>query len=523
MMPNHPGALTGLTDWIRLGDGSHPAKVAVGGVAGCLAVPLFAVVLADMDSADTGRTSCFRSTGLGSAWAGTPVLSITIWLGSFCRSRVGQRSQCRFGDRLRVRNQEGLRPQECAVDQLWRPVVKYRRCLAIRRSAAEGWQLLDYADAGRDNRMDVAVAGHSRVVTMNVVVGVDAHKKTHTLVAVNATGRKLAQKTVATTTEAHEAAVQWARVQFGDDDVVWGVEDCRTLTARLERDLLAAGQRVVRVPPHLMSRTRASSRERGKSDPIDALAVARAVQREPDLPVASHDPVSMELRLLVDRRDDLVAQRTATINRLIGRIHILDPLQPTPANWIVQKAHRELQEWLATQPGLVAELARDELDDIIRVGGQVKDLRRRIEQTVRPVASELIAMQGCAELTAAKIVAEVAGIDRFRSEAAFAAYIGLAPIPQTSGTATVRLRSTRRGNRHLNAAIHRIALTQTMHDGPGKTYFQRRLAEGDSRQRALRSLKRRLVRVVYNRLRRDAETVPERRAAQVSGHPSSGD
>jgi|SRR5271166_2123414 len=140
---------------------------------------------------------------------------------------------------------------------------------------------------------------------MDVVIGVDAHKKTHTLVAVNKMGRQLGQKTILTTSAAHGEGVRWARSRFGTD-LVWGVEDCRALTSRLERDLLAEGLAVVRVPPHLMSRARASSRERGKSDPIDALAVARAVLREPNLPIASHDPVSMELRLLVDRREDLV-------------------------------------------------------------------------------------------------------------------------------------------------------------------------------------------------------------------------
>ena len=79
------------------------------------------------------------------------------------------------------------------------------------------------------------------------------------------------------------------------------------------------------MPPKLMAQTRASARTRGKSDPIDALAVARAVLREPDLPVASHDEVSRELKLLVDRREDLVGQRTSTINRLLWRVHELDP------------------------------------------------------------------------------------------------------------------------------------------------------------------------------------------------------
>jgi transposase len=334
---------------------------------------------------------------------------------------------------------------------------------------------------------------------MTVVIGVDAHKKSHTLVAVNAAGRKLADKTIATTSEAHVLAVQWARITFGDD-LVWAVEDCRTLTARLERDLLATGQQVIRVPPHLMSRSRASSRERGKSDPIDALAVARAAQREPNLPVAFHDPISMELRLLIDRREDLVAQRTATINRLGGRIHLLDPGHTTPANWSVQKAHRALGEWLAAQHGLLAELARDELQDVVRLSGEILTLRRRIEKSVSHVAPHLIALQGCGELTAARIVAEVANIKRFRSEAAFARYAGLAPIPHTSGAATVRLRPGRHGNRRLNSAIRRIAVTQTIHEGHGQAYFRRRVAEGDNRQRALHALKRRLARVVFSRL-----------------------
>jgi transposase len=339
-------------------------------------------------------------------------------------------------------------------------------------------------------------------MTMDVVIGVDAHKKTHTLVAVDRVGRRLGQKTIPTTSAAHSEGVRWARSRFGTD-LVWGVEDCRTLTARLERDLMAEGHTVVRVPPHLMSRTRASSRELGKSDPIDALAVARAVLREPNLPMASHDPVSMELRLLVDRREDLVEQRTATINRLLTRVHYLDPDRHVPANWNVKKAREEIDAWLATQDGLIAELARDEARDINRVSDEIVRLGQQIKQRVHTIAPALLSIKGCGELSAAKIVAEVADINRFRSEAAFARYAGLAPTPHSSGETNVRIRSGRHGNRQLNMAIHRIAVTQIHHEGPGKDYFQRRLAEGDDRHRALRSLKRRLARVVFKRLHQD--------------------
>lgn len=106
---------------------------------------------------------------------------------------------------------------------------------------------------------------------------------------------------------------------------MWAIEDCRQLSRRLERDLLAAGERIVRVPPKPMANCRSSARTYGKSDPIDALAVARAALREPDLPTASLDGDTRELRLLVDHRDDLVAERTRAINRLRWHLHELDP------------------------------------------------------------------------------------------------------------------------------------------------------------------------------------------------------
>ncbi|ALA77204.1 Mobile element protein [Mycobacterium tuberculosis variant bovis BCG] len=157
-----------------------------------------------------------------------------------------------------------------------------------------------------------------------VVVGTDAHKYSHTFVATDEVGRQLGEKTVKATTAGHATAIMWAREQFGLE-LIWGIEDCRNMSARLERDLLAAGQQVVRVPTKLMAQTRKSARSRGKSDPIDALAVARAVLRETDLPLATHDETSRELKLLTDRRDVLVAQRTSAINRLRWLVHELDP------------------------------------------------------------------------------------------------------------------------------------------------------------------------------------------------------
>lgn len=331
-----------------------------------------------------------------------------------------------------------------------------------------------------------------------VVVGTDVHKRTHTCTAVDEVGRKLGEKVVKATTAGHAEAIMWAREEFGAE-VIWGIEDCRNMSARLERDLLTAGQKVVRVPTKLMARTRASARTRGKSDPIDALAVARAVLREPNLSAATHDETSRELKLLTDRRETLVAQRTAAINRVRWWVHELDPEQD-PGALDRAKHQKVLAAWLAPQPGLVAELAGEELTDIITLTDKINTLEKRIGERLRNVAPNLLTIYGCGELTAAKIVGETAGVTRFPSEAKFANHAGVAPIPVWSGENTGQVRLNRSGNRQLNAALYRIAITQISRPGPGQTYYRMKLAEGKPNKAALRCLKRHLARVVFRSL-----------------------
>jgi transposase len=167
------------------------------------------------------------------------------------------------------------------------------------------------------------------------------------------------------------------------------------------------------------------------------------------------------------------------------------------------KHRRLLGDWLATVSGLVAELARDELADIIRLSQAIDALAQRIGDRVRDVAPVLLSLPGCGELTAAKLVGESAGVTRFKSEAAFARHAGVAPVPVWSGNTYGRVRMTRSGNRQLNAALHRIAVTQIRLNGPGRTYYRHRITCGDSTPEALRCLKRRLARVVFNHLHTD--------------------
>ncbi len=155
-----------------------------------------------------------------------------------------------------------------------------------------------------------------------ITIGADSHKRTHTVVAVDPVGRRLASTTVPATDEGHLALVEWTGQWT---EVTFALEDCRHLTRRLERDLLGAGHRVVRVPTRLMAGARRGGREPGKSDPIDAEAVAVAALRHPDLPVAALDGPCREVKLLSDYRRDLVKQRKRVINRLRWHLQELDP------------------------------------------------------------------------------------------------------------------------------------------------------------------------------------------------------
>jgi transposase len=340
-----------------------------------------------------------------------------------------------------------------------------------------------------------------------VILGIDAHKRTHTVAAIDEAGRELAVKTtVATTTEAHLELVRWAD-RFGPDRR-WAVEDCRHLSRRLEADLLAGGERIVRVPPKLMAHARDAARTYGKSDPIDALAVARAAMREPGLPVARLDGPSRDLRLLVDHREDLIRDRTSHINRLRWHLHELDPAwDPSPRSLIRYRQLDAVAERLEGLQEMVARVARDLVSLIHQLTVAANALQREILARVRVLAPGLLGLPGVGGLTAAKIVAEVADVRRFRSKDAFARHNGTAPLPVWSSN-RIRHRLSRTGNRQLNAAIHRIAVTQMRVHQDAKAYLERRTAMGNTKTEALRALKRKLSDVVYRTLLADAALAP---------------
>jgi transposase len=334
-----------------------------------------------------------------------------------------------------------------------------------------------------------------------VTFGTDSHKQSHTVVAVDGNGCRLGELRVAATAVGHREALSWAR-QWPERR--WAMENCRQLSRGLERDLLRAGEQVLQVSPKLMGASRRSSREPGKSDPIDALAVARVALREPQLPVARLEGKSRELKLLVDHREDLVGERTRIQNRLLWHLHELQPgLEIAHGGLTRSVVLKTVSRCLEEHEGVVAEIAGELVERMRQLNESVKRLQRRIEVLAAELGPALLELPGCGGLTAAKLVAETADVRRFHSSAAFALHNGTAPIPVWSGSQQ-RHRLNRGGNRQLNAALHRIAITQLRLGGEAHGYVLRRLSQGDTKTEALRALRRRLSDEVYRRLRLDS-------------------
>jgi transposase len=335
-----------------------------------------------------------------------------------------------------------------------------------------------------------------------IVIGTDTHKATHTCGAVDAgTGRLAGELTAAAREPGFGELLAWGRGL--DPDRVWAIEDCRHVSGSLERFLVGSGERVVRVPPKLMGESRRGERSSGKSDPIDALAIARAALREgPEtLPAAHLDKEALQVKLLLDHREHLVRSRAEDQCRLRWHLHDLWPDLDLPAGCLdriiwLDRLSRRLSR---AEQGARVRVARDLVTEIRRRTRRVAELEREIGTLVEAQAPELLDLKGCGPLTAAKLIAETAGAGRLSSDSKFARLAGVAPIPASSG-ARVRHRLDRGGNRQLNCALHRIAVTQGRCHAPAREFLARKQAEGKSRLEALRCLKRHLARRVWRLL-----------------------
>ena len=336
-----------------------------------------------------------------------------------------------------------------------------------------------------------------------IVLGADTHKRSHTVAAVAAgTGELLGEQTVAVGRRGFDALLQWARGL--DADRVWALEDCRHVSGSLERFLIERGERVLRIPTHLTATARKSARQRGKSDPIDALNVARAALQEglDAFPAAHLDGPELDLRLLVDHRERLVRHRVELNSTLLWHLHDLWPELQLPGGALFSKkwSTRIGRRLARAEQTMRVRIARDELRRLRELTGAINPLEREITVLVGQIAPQLLAEPGFGPLIAAKLVGEIAGAQRFATAAAkLARAAGVAPIPASSGT-TQRQRLDQGANRQINAALHRVIVTRARCHPQTRDYIARRRSEGKATREAIRCLKRYLARRVWRLL-----------------------
>jgi transposase len=327
-------------------------------------------------------------------------------------------------------------------------------------------------------------------------LGIDTHKATLTACLIDEIGMAVAEATFPSDPAGFTAVLAWLRDHGGVERI--GLEGSASYGAGAARFLLAAGEAAVEVPPQLSHRERLRTRRAGKSDPGDALAIARVTQREAELPPVRLPDASREIGLLVKAREDLVAEATRIRNRLHADLVVLVPgYGTTAANLVAERHRKRVSQLLRRLPGIHAELARDRLARLERLAAEARAHERRIEALVAD--HPLRTLPGAGALVTAKLIGEAGDVRRFRSADAFAMLAGVAPIPASSGQVS-RMRLNRGGNRQLNRALFSIAFAQVRTHPPAQAFVARKRAEGKSWREAIRALKHHLAPIVFRLL-----------------------
>jgi transposase len=346
---------------------------------------------------------------------------------------------------------------------------------------------------------------------MKVLIGVDPHKASVAVAVVDEVGGFVERATFPQNRAGLRALERWAKRY---PERRWAVENAGGLGRHLSGRLAATGESVVDVPPKLSARVRVlSTGNARKNDGLDALATALAASRNERLTAVDPEVGSEALRLLSERREDLVAERTRGLNRLHGLLRDLVPggVAGTLSAHRAARILRGIRPQEGASTRLRRRLASEILRDVRTLDRKIADLNGRIEAEVEASGTTLTEIFGIGPILAAKIIGTVGNVVRFPTKAHFASYAGTAPVEASSGE-VVRHRLSLAGNRKLNNALHMVATCQARSDARGGAYYRKKIAEGKSRKEALRCLKRRVSDAVFRSLMADSQA-PSRSAA----------
>lgn len=333
-----------------------------------------------------------------------------------------------------------------------------------------------------------------------MVAGCDPHLDTVTVAVTDPNGVAVATVTAANGRQGWETI----RRLCADHQVgVVGIEGASGYGRNLARTLTAAGLEVREVPTRLTSRTRRIDGA-GKTDPGDARTIARAVARGDGHLWVDH-PELETLRLLTNRRDQLVNFQTAEINQLRALLAELDPekagslprLRSRKQFLSLTGIDYQGDSHQVTAAGLIRQIAQGCLERLDRI----RQLEKEIEAALPPAGWALIDhIPGCGIIVAAQLLSQLAGSGGFSTDAKMAAWAGTAPLDASSGRQQ-RHRLNRGGNRQANRALHTIIISQLQHRYETHHYLTRRLQEGKTRKEAIRAAKRHLTRRIWKTLR----------------------
>jgi transposase len=343
---------------------------------------------------------------------------------------------------------------------------------------------------------------------VELVIGVDTHKHTHTAAVVSATtGAVLAQATVAATPAGYRQLLALADQQPGQR--LWAIEGTGGYGAGLTRFLHAQAEQVV----ELDRPKRAPRRHGAKSDPLDATRAAREALGRDQLaqPRAAGHRAALQVRLTTrrsavqaatDAQRQLHALVVAAPDLLRGRLGGLTTRQLVSACGRLRQRAAWDAETAATAASLRALARRIQVLDT-----EIAEHTRAITTLVRAWRPELLTPCGVGPIVAAIVLCAWSHPGRCGSDAAFAMLAGAAPIPASSGQ-TVRVRLNRSGDGHLNQALHLIVLTRLRYDPATRAYAQRRRAEGKTNREIRRCLVRYVARQLYRLLEADPRFDP---------------
>jgi transposase len=339
---------------------------------------------------------------------------------------------------------------------------------------------------------------------MKVLIGIDPHKASLAVAAIDeATDELLERASFPQDRTGLRRLEHWAR-RFTERR--WAVENAGSLGRHLAVRLAGSGEFVVDVPPKLSARVRVlSSGNARKNDGLDALATALAASRNERLAPVDPEAASEALRLLSERREDLVAERTRALNRLHALLRDLLP-GGVAGKLSADRAARILRSIRpqGASARLRRRLASEVLRDVRTLDRKIADLNGRIEAEVEASGTTLTEIFGVGPILAATILGTVGDVARFPTKGHFASYSGTAPLEASSGE-VVRHRLSLAGNRKLNYALHMVATSQARSDARGGSYYRKKVDEGKSRKEALRCLKRRVCDAVFRSLVADSE------------------